>query len=340
MKKSYLLLPLLAATLTVQAEQRSVEEAKEIASEKMENIGIDGSATLVESASKAKTNGKGESVEPYYVFAGDDGKGFVIVAAESSMPDIVGYSASGVYDEEMMPDGLSYFLEAYADMAASASSGDNSTISRIMAARALRQSSVTAVSPLLGDIEWAQDEPYNSMCPVLSGSSTVTGCVATAMGQIMMYHQWPESLQEDISSYMYILNGDTVTIDAIEAGYTYDWDNMLPTYSGSYTDEEAEAVGALLYHCGASLGMLYAWSASSATNPYQEFVTYFGYDADTNQPLYAETYNLADWNEMIQSELANGRPVFYTGSTSEDEGHAFVLDGVDSEGLYHVNWGW
>ena len=340
MKKPYLLLPLLAAALTVQAEQRSVEEAKEIASEKMENIGIAGSATLVESASKAKTNGKGESVEPYYVFAGDDGKGFVIVAAESSMPDIVGYSASGVYDEETMPDGLAYFLEAYADMAASASSGDNSTISRIMAARALRQSSVTAVSPLLGDIEWAQDEPYNSMCPVISGSSTVTGCVATAMGQIMMYHQWPESLQEDISSYMYRLNGDTVIIDAIEAGYTYDWDNMLPTYSGSYTDEEAEAVGALLYHCGASLGMLYAWSASSATNPYQEFVTYFGYDADTNQPLYAETYNLADWNEMILSELANGRPVFYTGSTSEDEGHAFVLDGVDSEGLYHVNWGW
>lgn len=350
MKKNYLLLSLLAVTITVGAEQRSVDEAREIAYEKMGEIGIAGNDTLVENISKAKkrTNGRGESVEPYYVFAGD--KGFVIVSGESAMPDIVGYSSEGVYDEETIPDGLVYFLDAYAEMAISVSSGDNSAIRRIMASRALRQASVTAVSPLLGDIEWAQSEPYNSMCPVLSGSETVTGCVATAMGQIMMYHQWPETLQEDIPSYQYkyILNSAdnnadtvTVTIGAIEAGYAYDWDNMLPTYSGSYTDEEAYAVGALLFHCGASCGMkYYPWSTSSATNPYQQFVTYFGYDADTNQPLYAETYNLADWNEMIQSELTNGRPVLYTGSTSADEGHAFVLDGVDSEGLYHVNWGW
>ena len=340
MRKNYLLLSLLAVAMEAGAEQRSVEEARDIASAKMVSIGMAGDATIVDGAAGAKYAGDGSAFVPYYVFTGDEGKGFVIVAGESAMPDIVGYSASGVYDEETMPDGLAYFLEAYADMAASASSGDNRAISRIMAARALRQSSVTAVSPLLGDIEWAQLTPYNNLCPTKDGSHTAAGCVATAMAQIMKYHEWPDELQANIPSYQYTYEGETVTIDAISAGYEYDWDNMLSSYTGSYTDEEADAVASLVYHCGAATGTLYTLNSSSAPDPIDELYTYFGYDADVMQWLLAVSYNLSDWNDIIQSELANGRPVYYSGSSSSGSGHAFVCDGVDSEGLYHINWGW
>ena len=340
MRYLYFLLPLLTMSMTALAGERSADEARQIASAVMDSLGSGSGVRLVESTT---ANAKGTAVaadKPYYVYAGDAGTGFVIVAKETMMPAIVGYSASGTYDTETMPDGLTFFLEAYEDMVERASEGDNGTISRIMQARAAKAKGSSAVEPLLDDIAWGQDEPYNNMCPTISGSSTVAGCGAVAMSQIMRFHKHPASLQADIPSYSYTLNGSSVTIDEIEAGYEYDWDNMLPSYSGSYTDEEAEAVAALVYHAGAALETYYAWSASSTRTPYDEMYTYFDYDEDTYQLLYASSFNLNDWNEIMQSELSAGRPIFYMGNTSDDDGHAFVCDGVDDSGLYHINWGW
>lgn len=323
---------------TAFAQQRSEQSAQQIAKEKMEALGLSSNIEKVATSNKAKSL-KGNAITPYYVFNGSDSKGFIIVSGDERMPDVVGYCASGKYDEENLPDNLVEFLAAYEETLAAVEDGDEAATARVAEAAAYRKSAtITAVSPLI-TTQWNQGKPFNNSCPVISGSSTVTGCVATAMAQIMNYYEWPETLSVGLPAYTYKLNGSPITIDSIAPGTVYDWDNMLDSYDGSYTDEQAEAVATLMYHVGVANNMLYTWSASAASTPFSEFYEYFGYDEDLLQRLYASSYNLEDWNSILQKEVELGRPIFYTG-TSENVGHAFVCDGVDSEGLYHINWGW
>lgn len=168
---------------------------------------------------------------------------------------------------------------------------------------------------------------------------TVTGCVATAMAQLMMYYKYPQTLKSDIPAYQtksYQLN-----MPSVSAGERYDWDNMLPQYSGSaYTAEQANAVAKLMYHCGLSFEADYGPSSTSAWCRPNVLVKYWGYDPDVIRPLYRENFSLREWTAILDAELQASRPVYYTGCSTTSASHAFLCDGADGNGLYHINWGW
>ena len=276
----------------------------------------------------------------YYVFANGEDKGFTIVSGDDRMPEVVGYSAQGTYDPDHLPANYVGFMKAYQETVEALLKGDaqvSGGLAEVRQWRAERAGSA-AVAPLLDGIKWNQREPYNNMCPLYNGTNrSVTGCVATAMAQVMMYYQYPKKLKSTIESYTTKAYG--INIPAIYSGATYDWDNMLPDYSKSdYNSAQADAVAKLMYHCGAAVKMDYGPLSGANVTP-TILATYFGYDADLMQDLTRTVFTLQQWMTLIDNELKAKRPILYSGQSS-DEGHVFVCDGSDGKGLYHINWGW
>lgn len=167
---------------------------------------------------------------------------------------------------------------------------------------------------------------------------TLNGCVPTAMAQLMMYYQYPQTLKSDIPAYQ--TSSYQLNMPSVAAGERYDWDNMLPQYSGSaYTAEQANAVAKLMYHCGLSVEADYGPSSTSALCTPNVLVKYWGYDPDVIKFLYRKNFSLREWTAILDAELQASRPVYYSG-WSPTSGHAFLCDGADGDGLYHINWGW
>ncbi len=335
--------------MVVMAGPRSFQQAKAIAEKQAALLGV----TIDQKAmTKARKQGsKGEitlSQESYYVFPNANSKGFTIVSGDDRLPEIVGYSSQGSYDENNLPEGFVSFMEAYQNLYNKVNSGDAEALKNLAEIKAWRNkknasaASTSAVAPLLGNIEWDQTSPYNNMCPRYdSVHVAATGCVATAMAQVMAYYKYPKQLKADIPGYVNRWNGIPMEIPTItrEEGI-YDWDNMLPKYNkeANATQQQKDAVAKLMYHCGAAVRMSYG-PESAATVSATKLAKYFGYDADLMMDLNRATFTLDKWMQIIDTELAAGRPVLYGGQAS-DGGHQFVCDGKDGEGLYHINWGW
>ena len=219
--------------------------------------------------------------------------------------------------------------------------GNASTIKNIAEAKALRANNTratTAVSPLLGNIKWNQSEPYNNMCPKYDDTNlSATGCVATAMAQVMMYWKYPKELKADIQGYK--TSTHELTIAGETKGQKYDWENMLPSYySGNYNQTQADAVAKLMLHCGKAVEMDYGEESGAIVTP-DSLAKYFGYDSDLMLDLSRTCFTLAEWTAIIDKELQAKRPILYSGRTTNG-GHQFVCDGSDGNGLYHINWGW
>lgn len=337
------MLLLLMMSLASFAGPRSFQQAKEIALRQAAQLGISmDEASSAKAKSKRVKSVSGE-VPAYYVFPNGEGKGFTVVSGDDRLPEVVGYSDKGTYDEENLPSNYVGFMKAYEEMVGQLDNGDSRASASIAEAKALRSSGYQqpTVAPLLGSIQWNQMTPYNNMCPKYNGSDrSVTGCVATAMAQVMMYYQYPKTLQTDIPAYVTKKYG--IAIGRINKGEIYDWDNMLPQYASyeplNYTDAQAAAVAKLLYHCGVACKMDYGPSSGANVTP-AILSTYFGYDFDLMQNLNRDVFTLAEWSQIMDKELSARRPILYSGQSS-DGGHEFVCDGTDGNGLYHINWGW
>lgn len=206
-----------------------------------------------------------------------------------------------------------------------------------------------SVEPLL-TTKWGQKKPFNQYCPTKTNTSgeeenCPVGCVALAIGQIMKYHNYPEH-GKGYKSYTPLLSTKEISAD-FENTY-YKWDLMKDTYTsiGSkkfYTDEEADAVATLLFHTGVSVGTMYSLSGSSAFaygNIPRDMIEDFRYAPDSIRYLSRSDYDKEKWVDLIFNELTMGRPIFYAGNSPEYGGHAFVIDGYDSSGRFHINWGW
>lgn len=335
--------------MVVMAGPRSFQQAKAIAEKQAALLGV----TIDQKAmTKARKQGsKGEitlSQESYYVFPNANSKGFTIVSGDDRLPEIVGYSSQGSYDENNLPEGFISFMKAYQNLYNKVNLGDAEALKNLAEIKAWRNmknasaASTSAVAPLLGNIEWDQTSPYNNMCPRYdSVHVAATGCVATAMAQVMAYYKYPKQLKADIPGYVNRWNGIPMEIPTItrEEG-VYDWDNMLPKYNkeANATQQQKDAVAKLMYHCGAAVQMNYG-PESAASVSASKLAKYFGYDADLMMDLNRATFTLDKWMQIIDTELAAGRPVLYGGQAS-DGGHQFICDGKDGEGLYHINWGW
>lgn len=342
MRKNKFFLLLLSAFMFagtgVQAKQRTLSEARAIAEKEAVSLGVRfeaGNGADARALKRAVVNGAAPS---YFVFPGEGDKGFIIVSGDDRLPAIVGYSDNGTYSEENMPDAMAAFLAMYSEMTKQLLAGDKDVTAAASEAAALRKAkSSKAVAPLLGNIKWTQNAPFNNLCPKYNGKDrSAVGCVATAMAQVMAYWKYPAALCADIPAYQ--TSSYSLSVSKIKKGETYDWDNMLDDYTGDYTTTQAEAVAKLSYHCGAAVKMDYGYSSGANVHP-SDFVTYFGYDADLATEIDRNMFTLDEWTALIDRELQAGRPVLYGGSSSNG-GHQFVCDGSDGKGLYHINWGW
>lgn len=245
-----------------------------------------------------------------YVFNADNS--FVIISADDQTPSVLGYSDNGTYDEALAPAGLKAMLASYQKAIR-----NNKFVTR---AEVIKHN---AINKLL-KTKWDQEGPYNLSCPkdTKTGETSVTGCIATAMAQIMYYHRWPA---------------------------TYDWDKMKTSYETNDSTESAYEVAKLIADVGQSVYMDYS-SDGSAARTYQacEALRYnFGYALSTEY-VFRENYTVEEWDRVIYNNLVALKPVMYAGTAVDISasgegvlaGHAFIVDGCDAEGLYHVNWGW
>lgn len=337
------MLLLLMMSLASFAGPRSFQQAKEIALRQAAQLGISMDETSSAKAKSKRVKSVSGEVPAYYVFPNGEGKGFTVVSGDDRLPEVVGYSDKGTYDEENLPSNYVGFMKAYEEMVGQLDNGDSRASASIAEAKALRSSGYQqpTVAPLLGSIQWNQMTPYNKMCPMYNSTDrSVTGCVATAMAQVMMYYQYPKTLQTDIPAY--VSHTNHLSIPQINKGESYDWDNMLPQYASyeplNYTDAQAAAVAKLLYHCGVACEMDYGPSSGANVTP-AILSTYFGYDSDLMQDLTRDAFTLAEWSQIMDKELSAKRPILYSGRSSGG-GHEFVCDGTDGNGLYHINWGW
>jgi hypothetical protein len=289
---------------------------------------------------------KNATANLYYVFNCGTTDGYVIVSGDDRAESILGYSDNGSFDYNNIPENMRWWLSEYQRQLQFLV--DNPGFE---AAPPVVEA-YNEVSPLLGNIAWDQGDPYNLYCPPyykgLTRKTSYTGCEATAMAQIMRYYKWPI---QGTGSHSYTTtdkNGAVSDMHSVFSDHTYDWNNMTETYSSSSTTAQKIAVAQLMVDCGISVDMAYnddgfGSSGAISNKAGYAFSTYFGYDKGVR--LVSRDYYANDWDALMYNELKNGRPILYTGvhvdaTTQAQAGHAFVFDGVNAAGYFHVNWGW
>lgn len=278
----------------------------------------------------------------FYVFNVGNNNGFVLVSGDDGVKPILGYALQGTFNANQIPSNVQSWLNMYKNQIKQVQSTAklvSDTVPHLTSSNTSLLSD--SVAPLLGQILWDQDNPYNLLCPynTTAQTRTETGCVATAMAQIMKYYQWPIH-GTGSNSYTDSPYG---TLSVNFANVTYDWNDMLNSYGATTTGKQDTAVATLMYNCGVAVNMQYdiaanGGSSASTSDAGNALINYFGYDAGI-QSYDRSLYNENQWESLLQNELINQRPVLYAG-TADSLGHAFVIDGFDNNDLYHINWGW
>lgn len=265
-----------------------------------------------------------------YVITND--YGFCVVAADDCSEALLGYSDTK-FDATNIPDNMRYWLGEYARQIAWAR--DNG----ITSAPAKRpEETRQPISPIL-TTTWDQGNPYNSECPEWEpGTHCITGCVATAMAQVMKVHNWPDVGEGAMSYYAANIGNKKLTIRFNQINF--DWDNMLDHYRNGYNEDQRKAVAILNKACGYSVEMDYTSGACGAQSwrVASALPRFFKYDKGIRY-LLRDFWNLQEWEDLIYNELKEGRVAYYSGANSS-AGHAFVCDGYDKNGYFHINWGW
>ena len=273
----------------------------------------------------------------YYAFNRGFNQGYVLVAADDQIETVLGYTDQGEFDYQTIPDNMRAWLDGYANYIAYLQKTSEPVRKQVP--------THPAIQPMM-TTKWSQGAPYNNECPMyFTLGRSVTGCVATAMAQVL-YFQRDKSvreIQKDIPSYTTWTEHSTygrLSVEGIPAGSPIDWDNMIDDYGKGSTAKQQLAVAQLMHYCGVSVEMDYTNSASGA-NSYKvadAMKAYFGYGSSVRY-LNGSTYSDTDWDAIIYSELEQGRVVYLSGANS-DAGHAFVTDGYDGNHCFHINWGW
>ena len=336
---------LLMGTMTVSANPIDVAQAQSIAKKfcaeavvknKMRKAPANAKMKLV-----YKSHGKKADNNLLYAFDRGTANGFVVVAGDDRAPQILGYTDTGSFDISNMPENMRWWIQQYEQQMRYLQDNPKARLTT-------PKRNVNVVAPLLGEIEWNQESPYNANCPYMSyydedeeetvSGKAPTGCVATALAQVMRYHKWPNESKGNISYTTYTLK-QNITADL---NATYNWDLMLPTYTGvTATDEQKAEVAKLMYNVGAALQSDYTPSGTGATDVdvVPTLVRYFNYDPGAR--YVQRDYTAVNLYEQgLINEIEAGRPVPYGGVTKKNDGHFFVLDGINEDGYYHINWGW
>lgn len=269
---------------------------------------------------KSRTATTASPSDAYYVFNNDAG-GFVIIAGDDAVTPVLGYTSTGAFDAENLPDGLKDLLKSYERQIAAL--GDN-----YVANQTATRAAFTG-EKLLKTAEWNQMAPFNKYTP----NNYVTGCVATAGAIVMKHHGYPA---KGIGSHTYTWNEQDLTANF---EHDYDWASMPVKYDGT-NDAAFDGVARLMSDLGVAVEMQYAKGGSGASM--EDLLTalkkYFGYSK------YARLLAIADlgaevWNDRLRAEIDANRPILYSAVDSNKGGHSFVIDGYKDES-FSVNWGW
>ena len=342
----------LMVTMPTFAERVSSETAQKVAATFLNNNG-------------AKTNqltdlSKEAGFKNLYIFNGNSG--FVVMSADDCVQPILGYSLTGEFVAEGMPENIRGWLQGYNDEIQSAvdnqmrATSETANMWKDLIDGNAKVGKTTAVVNALVQTQWDQNgvyyynegqlqmfELYNNLCPYdyNAGERTVTGCVATAMAQIMKYWGYPS---RGIGSHSYTPSTrPELGVQSANFGETtYQWSDMPNKLSTTSTSTQINAIAILMYHCGVSVNMMYNINANGGSGAYAEDIPYalnqyFNYKATANIK-YRESYSTNEWMNMLKTELDAGRPIQYSGSGTG--GHAFICDGYDNSNNFHFNWGW
>ena len=267
----------------------------------------------------------------YYIFTPTTGAGFVIVSGDDSMSPVLAYSEHATARSEAdIPTTLQLYLDAYKTHV-------NEVRASGIHSKQYHANGVSKGTPVVEPLltcTWNQTSPYITLCP----QNSAVGCVATAMSQIMYYWKWP--LQGKRSMSYTTGSGIDLYVDFSES--TYNWDDATDVLNSSSPQEAKDVIAKISYDCGVATKMEYGTDGSGTHSDLAKkaFYTYFGYKASGVDLRYRDCVNTPEeWFSIIKTELDAGRPVFCAGNDGSTTGHAFVLDGYDTEGFLHVNWG-
>lgn len=265
-----------------------------------------------------------------YVF--NTGNGFVLTSADDATTPILGYSDSGEFDPNEIPDGLKYLMGEYTRQITALRANAKAAATQYP----YKVEYTTPVTPLLST-RWDQEAPYNNECPVALSPSgrAATGCMTTAIAQIMRFHKWPTT---GFGSHeMEAIQGagkETKVRNYYST--TYNWDAM-PLHKSD--NSGAGEVSKLMMDVAVALGTTFG-SVSSAVDItiVPMLLSYFNYDPSIEK-VTMSSKTPEEFNKIVIGDLQAGRPVYFQGGPATS-GHAFVCDGYDGEGLFHINWGW
>ncbi len=335
MKKIFVLL-FLSITAASFAERRTMQEVMDIAQPYLSSTATKRCIPSRELLSSSSTIV--QQHDAFYMITADAKKGFVIVSADTRMPRVMGYSDEPLSDT--LPPSLLWLMQiwnqSYHDMLTGQLTPEDAF------PQAVLQTAQDSVGPLLGDIKFGQTYPYNKKCP----NNSVTGCVATAMAQIMCYYRYPS-----VGTGTFHYAGPSGVFDVDISKTPFDWNNILHDYRrNSYTTAQADAVATLMLACGVSVNMNYDTGGSGAYSKEVRgaLVNNFYYHSDARYLEANPQPNYEDWLWAMAENFDAGRPIYYSGTSVETGGHAFVLDGYHGDYknggvrdvLVHVNWGW
>lgn len=317
MRESIFLFLALLLTIVAQGRERTSAEMRQIA---MTQLGL--SATTRASSAELKRMYTGEKLSIY----GTD-KAFVVVSSDTQFTPVLGYSDTS-FDSDNLPANFRWWL---ARITASMKNGYVSSYSP--ATRATDGS-------YLCKAQWGQESPYNLKCPEIGGNTGYTGCVATAMAQIMYYYKYPASGSGNNCTYTVVDSRGRTKSHTQSFANPYDWENMKDTYTSWSIN--GQAVATLMFDAGCAVHMQYASDGSGAytNDAATAFVKNFGYDSLSVNYLTRLYYSDEEWMRIIDNEISNGRPILYSGVDATSGGHAFVFDGINGKGYVHINWGW
>ena len=337
MKKISLLLSLLALCFNIAfANPIDPEKALETAN-RFWNSQIKETGDLIlkspKTMSKAGSRINVQEHNPqYYICTPENGGGFIIISGDDALAPIVAYSTEAVDESSEMPTVLIEWLNEYCAYVNEVRTGT------IKPAKKVTRASKTAIAPML-KTTWNQMSPYNNLCPEINGQKTPTGCTATAMAQIMKFHEWPITPKKAIT-WKSNITGKTENIDLTKR--KYNWDNMLDHYRNGYTAEQAQEVAQLMVDVGKAIESSYSLQGTGSNDFFaaNALVNIFGYSTAI-QTIKRTNITEEKFIAKIRENLAARKPVLYTGTSLNYEGgHAFVCDGIDENDLLHIDWGW
>ncbi|MBR5056854.1 MAG: C10 family peptidase, partial [Bacteroidales bacterium] len=294
---------------------------------------------------------RGPLAVPFYVF-NIPGGGWIAISGDDSARPVLARSQEGSFSPNDLPDIVSEWFDGYADQIyflRSQSSGNETAKAQWESLLSGESTTRATAVKMLGTVLWGQGVPFRNMCFKIDGALPPCGCTNTAGCEVMYYYKHPYGRDLPIPGYTYtkVINEEsrTFTVPGVEDQVVYDWEHMRNDKypSGQYTQQEADAVAKLIADCSVMSVTKFGPSGSGAalSNLRNGMIKYMGYDPSMKR-INRVDYSAEEWGAILRNEIDENRPIVSEGYNPENtsSGHAFVLDGYDTEGAFHINWGW